>query len=90
MSEKIAEVISGGRNPHTEANVVVWLPRERILFQGDLFYFEDGAPFRPSGRATMNRFFSKWLLEHGIAPKAIYGVHYAGAAGTEALALASR
>jgi hypothetical protein len=38
----------------------------------------------------MNRFFARWLDAHGLAPKAIYGVHYAGAAGPEALARAAR
>jgi glyoxylase-like metal-dependent hydrolase (beta-lactamase superfamily II) len=79
------EVLSTGENPHSDDNLLMWLPSERILFQGDLFYFDAGAPFPPSGRDTMNRFFAKWLVEHGIQPRLIYGVHNNGAAGVEAL-----
>ncbi len=36
----------------------------------------------------MNRFFARWLEVRGLVPRAVYGVHYAGAAGPEALAAA--
>jgi glyoxylase-like metal-dependent hydrolase (beta-lactamase superfamily II) len=84
------ELVDVGPNPHTSENLVAWLPRERILFQGDLFYFAEGAPFPPSGRGTMNRFFAAWLSARGLAPRAIYGVHNRGAAGPEALAASVR
>jgi glyoxylase-like metal-dependent hydrolase (beta-lactamase superfamily II) len=84
------EVLSVGENPHTSDNLFAWLPRERVLIQGDLFYYEEGAPFPPSGRETMNRFFARWLETHGLAPRSVYGVHYPGAAGLEALARAAR
>lgn len=61
-----------------------------MILQGDLFYYGEGEPFPPSGRETMNRYFSRWLADHGFAPKAVYGVHDAGAAGPAALALAAR
>lgn len=79
------EVIQVGRNPHTDENLMLWLPEERIVLEGDLFYFEEGSRFPPSGRETMNRFFAGWLAEKGLAPRAIYGVHYRGAAGPEAI-----
>ncbi len=80
------EIMNVGKNPHTDENLVAWLPADRLLFQGDLFYFTQGAPFPPSGRATMNAFFARWLAERGISPRAVYGVHNRGAAGPEALA----
>ena len=81
------EVINVGANPHTSENLFVWLPEERLIFQGDLFYYEEGDPFPPSGREKMNRFFAAWLAEHAMSPKGIYGVHYVGAAPPEALPL---
>jgi glyoxylase-like metal-dependent hydrolase (beta-lactamase superfamily II) len=84
------EVNRLGRNPHTDESLFAWLPAERILLQGDLFYYEEGDSFPPSGRATMNRFFARWLRDHRFKPKAVYGVHYPGAAGPEALERAIR
>lgn len=80
------EIINVGENPHSLGNLLVWLPRERILFQGDLFYFDEGAAFPPAGRDVMNRFFAQWLHNRGIMPRMIYGVHNYGAAGADALA----
>ena len=84
------EIINVGANPHTSANLFLWLPKEKLVLQGDLFYYREGDRFPPPGRETMNRFFSKWLADHQMEPKAVYGVHGAGAAGTEALARAVR
>jgi len=83
------EVIRIGENPHTNENLFAWLPDERLLLNGDLFYYEEGSPFPPSGRALMNRFCARWLAGNGIAPAAVYGVHYPGAAGPQALAQAA-
>jgi glyoxylase-like metal-dependent hydrolase (beta-lactamase superfamily II) len=79
------EILNTGKNPHTDENLFVWLPKERILFQGDLFYYSEGEPFPPPGRETMNRFFARFLEERGIEPRAIYGVHNVGAAGANRL-----
>jgi glyoxylase-like metal-dependent hydrolase (beta-lactamase superfamily II) len=84
-SARRIEVFNVGDNPHTTQSLMVWLPAERIVFQGDLFYFEPDGPFPPSGRETMNRFFARWLARQGIEPAAIYGVHNAGAAGPDAI-----
>ncbi|MGH9369031.1 MAG: MBL fold metallo-hydrolase, partial [Thermoanaerobaculia bacterium] len=83
------EVINVGENPHTTESLIAWLPEERLLLQGDLFYYAEGEPFPPAGRETMNRFFARWLSARGIAPRAVYGVHYPGAAPPEALARAA-
>jgi glyoxylase-like metal-dependent hydrolase (beta-lactamase superfamily II) len=83
------EVVNVGQNPHTTENLFAWLPDQGVLLEGDLFYNEEGAIFPPSGRETMNRFFAQWLTAHGMSPRAIYGVHYRGAAGSQALMRAS-
>jgi glyoxylase-like metal-dependent hydrolase (beta-lactamase superfamily II) len=86
--ERTVEILNTGDNPHSGENLVVWLPRERIVFQGDLFYYSAGQVFPPSGRDAMNRFFAGWLRERRIEPKAIYGVHSSGAAAPALLELA--
>jgi glyoxylase-like metal-dependent hydrolase (beta-lactamase superfamily II) len=74
------ELYNVGMNPHTTQNVFVWLPAERIAFQGDLFYYQHGGRYPPSGREAMNAFFVRWLAERDLRPRAIYGVHNDGAA----------
>ena len=83
------EIVNVGRNPHTDDNLMSWLPAEGILFQGDLFYYSDPADFPPLGRVVMNRFFARWLAKARIAPRAIYGVHNSLVAGPEHLAAAA-
>jgi glyoxylase-like metal-dependent hydrolase (beta-lactamase superfamily II) len=85
---RTVEVWNVGPNPHTDANLCLWVPEAGVLFQGDLFYFQAGAPFPPSGRGTMNRFFARWLEAKGIRPRAVYGVHDEEPAGPEVLAAA--
>ncbi len=74
-----------GANPHSQHNLFVWLPRERIGFQGDLFYYNQGAGTPPGDRQIMNAFFVRWLRDNGISPRAVYGVHNSGSAGPEIL-----
>ena len=77
-------VINTGPNPHTDDNLVLWIPGAGVMIQGDLFYFDAGAGFQP-GRARMNRFFAGWLRARGLRPRMLYGVHNTGAAGPAAL-----
>lgn len=78
--ERSLIIFNTGPNPHTDENLFVWLPAERIVFQGDLFYYVEGMPHAPAGRETMNRFFQRHLRERGLEPRAVYGVHNRGAA----------
>ncbi|HEX6183786.1 MAG TPA: MBL fold metallo-hydrolase [Pyrinomonadaceae bacterium] len=81
--ERVVELINVGPNPHTSENVIVHLPRERIVFQGDLFYFDGEATFPPRNRRTIMPFFARWLAARGLAPERIYGYHDRGFATME-------
>ncbi len=81
--ERTVELIDVGPNPHTSENIVVHLPREKIIFQGDLFYFDGEATFPPRNRRTIMPFFARWLTERGLAPERIYGYHDRGFATME-------
>jgi glyoxylase-like metal-dependent hydrolase (beta-lactamase superfamily II) len=76
--ERTVELVNVGPNPHTSENVIVHLPRERIIFQGDLFYFDGEATFPPRNRRTIMPFFARWLIRQGLAPERIYGYHDRG------------
>lgn len=80
---RTVELIDVGPNPHTAEGVVVFLPRERILYQGDLFYFDGEASFPPRNRRTVMPFFARWLVRRGLAPERIYGAHDRGFATME-------
>ncbi len=77
-------------NPHSQHNLFVWLPQERIGFQGDLFYYDQGAAAPPADRRIVSAFFARWLRQRGISPRAVYGVHSRGPAGSEILGAARR
>ncbi|MGQ0649853.1 MAG: hypothetical protein ACT4P7_20065, partial [Gemmatimonadaceae bacterium] len=79
-----------GTNPHTLENLLLWLPQERMAFQGDLFYFDAGGVFAPVGREAPTRFFARWLQRLGLEPVAVFGVHNTGVAGPNALKLATQ
>jgi glyoxylase-like metal-dependent hydrolase (beta-lactamase superfamily II) len=82
-SSRSVVIYDVGANPHTQHNLFVWLPNERVGFQGDLFYYEEGAAGPPADRLPISEFFARWLRERGISPRAIYGVHSRGSASSE-------
>ena len=75
---RTVELIDVGPNPHCNENLIVYVPAEKILFQGDLFYFDFGDPFPPKNRTAIMSFFAKWLRDNNLAPERIYSVHSHG------------
>ncbi len=73
--ERTVELINVGANPHTEENIVVYLPQEKYIFQGDLFYFNSEATFPAKDRMTVMPFFANWLKKNNLSPARIYGFH---------------
>ncbi|MEX1993918.1 MAG: MBL fold metallo-hydrolase [Steroidobacteraceae bacterium] len=68
------ELIDIGPNPHAREMIVAWLPAERVLFQGDLFFLPDNdGPFGPPQASTTA--FAKKLGELGLDVGRIAGVH---------------
>jgi glyoxylase-like metal-dependent hydrolase (beta-lactamase superfamily II) len=76
-------IINTGDNPHTENMLVVWLPKQRILFTTDLLTAIDGKP-NPA-QPKLNRFFKGWLLDSGLDPELILTAHGNGEIRTETL-----
>jgi glyoxylase-like metal-dependent hydrolase (beta-lactamase superfamily II) len=73
--QRTVELINVGKNPHTEENIIVYIPQENYIFQGDLFYFNGDASFPPKDRMTVMPFFANWLKKNKLAPARIYGFH---------------
>jgi glyoxylase-like metal-dependent hydrolase (beta-lactamase superfamily II) len=76
--QRTVELINVGANPHTSENIIVYAPQEKILYQGDLFYFDGDAHFPPKDRMTVMPFFAKWLRDNRLSPARIYGFHTRG------------
>lgn len=72
------ELIDIGPNPHAREMVIAWLPAERVLFQGDLFFIPaNNAPFGPPQPTTVS--FVKKLKKLGLPVERIASVHGATA-----------
>jgi hypothetical protein len=68
------ELIDIGPNPHAREMVIAWLPVERVVFQGDLFFVPaNDAPFGPPQATTVS--FAKKLKELGLPVARIASVH---------------
>jgi glyoxylase-like metal-dependent hydrolase (beta-lactamase superfamily II) len=68
------ELIDIGPNPHAKEMVIAWLPGEKIVFQGDLFFVPNNdAPFGPPQPSTAA--FAKKLRELALPAEKIAAVH---------------
>jgi glyoxylase-like metal-dependent hydrolase (beta-lactamase superfamily II) len=75
------ELIDIGPNPHAREMVIAWLPKEKIVFQGDLFFVPaNDAPFGPPQAGTVS--FAQKLRALGLPYERIASVH--GATATRA------
>jgi glyoxylase-like metal-dependent hydrolase (beta-lactamase superfamily II) len=72
--EQTLELIDVGPNPHAKEMLVAWLPKQRVVFQGDLFFLpNNNAPFGPPQESTIA--FAKTMKDKGLAPLRIGSVH---------------
>lgn len=68
------ELIDVGPNPHAREMVIAYLPKQRIVFQGDLFFLPNNdAPVGPPQPTTIS--FAQKLREKGLAVDHIASVH---------------
>ena len=72
--EQTVELIDVGPNPHAREMLIAYLPKQRILFQGDLFLLPNNdAPVGPPQPTTIS--FAQKLKEKGLAVDRIASVH---------------
>jgi glyoxylase-like metal-dependent hydrolase (beta-lactamase superfamily II) len=68
------QLIDVGPNPHAREMVIAYLPKERVLFQGDLFFVPaNDAPTGPPQPTTLS--FAKKLQELKLGVDRIASVH---------------
>ncbi len=72
--DQTVELIDVGPNPHARELVIAYLPKQRIVFQGDLFFMPNNdAPVGPPQAATLS--FAQKLKSLGLAVDRIAGIH---------------
>jgi glyoxylase-like metal-dependent hydrolase (beta-lactamase superfamily II) len=72
------ELIDIGPNPHAKELVIAWLPAEKVVFQGDMFFVpQNNAPFGPPQESKIS--FAKKLRELKLPVERIASVHGATA-----------
>jgi glyoxylase-like metal-dependent hydrolase (beta-lactamase superfamily II) len=68
------ELIDIGPNPHARQMVIAWLPQQRVVFQGDLFFAPaNNAPQGPPQAGTVS--FAARMKELRLNPDRIASVH---------------
>lgn len=66
------EVYDIGPGPHAKEMLVIYLPKEKILFQGDLLILPNSG-INPANETTAH--FAEWLSKSGLAVDKIVSVH---------------
>jgi glyoxylase-like metal-dependent hydrolase (beta-lactamase superfamily II) len=69
----VVELYDIGPSPHTDEMVIVYLPKEKILFQGDLFSPADTGPLPAALRPTVH--LAEKIRELGLQVETVVGVH---------------
>lgn len=75
---RTADIINVGHTLHTDEALVVYLPKERFIYQGDQFYFDGNATFPPRDRLPIMREFAAWITRMNLPVERIYGTHMTG------------
>jgi glyoxylase-like metal-dependent hydrolase (beta-lactamase superfamily II) len=88
--ERRVEIINTGRTRHTDEALVVYFPRERMIYQGDQFYFSDEGSFPPRDRVGVMREFARWIERERLDVERVYGTHMSGFAARRHLEAVAR
>ena len=67
------ELYDIGSGPHMDEMIVAYLPKEKIIFQGDLLNRPEDGRVAPGNATTAH--FADWLRKSGLAVERIAGVH---------------
>lgn len=69
------KIINVGENPHVKGMLVVYAPKERVLYQSDLFEPMGMRFFPAPGRVPVMKWFVRWLDESRLDPERIFAIH---------------
>ena len=69
------EVIDIGPSPHAEEMLVVYLPKEKLVFQGDLVNLPNSGRYMPSTVNDTTVHFFDWIIKSGLDVTRVAAVH---------------
>jgi glyoxylase-like metal-dependent hydrolase (beta-lactamase superfamily II) len=69
------EVIDIGPGPHAEEMLVAYLPKEKLIFQGDLVNLPNSGKYLPSTVNETTLHFYDWLTKSGLDVTRVASVH---------------
>ena len=69
------EVIDIGPSPHAEEMLVVYLPKERLVFQGDLVNLPNSGKWMPTTVNDTTVHFFDWITKSGLDIQRVAAVH---------------
>ncbi|MET0625785.1 MAG: MBL fold metallo-hydrolase [Pyrinomonadaceae bacterium] len=69
------EVIDIGPGPHAAEMLVAYLPKEKLIFQGDLVNLPNSGKYMPSTVNDTTLHFFDWLTKQGLDVQCIAAVH---------------
>jgi len=70
---QVVEILDVGPNPHAEEHLIAYLPREKLVFQGDLVVFPERGPIEPA--RPQGVLLARRLDQLGLKVERIAGVH---------------
>ncbi|HEX8473108.1 MAG TPA: MBL fold metallo-hydrolase [Pyrinomonadaceae bacterium] len=73
--KQTVEVIDIGPSPHAEEMLIVYLPKERLVFQGDLVNLPANGKYRPTTVNDSTIHFAETIKRLGLDVKRIAAVH---------------
>ncbi len=71
--DQVVELINIGPNPHADEMVIAYLPKQKILFQGDLFNPPESGPIGKAQAGTIH--LAQKIRELGLQVDQVVGVH---------------
>ncbi|MCI0354966.1 MAG: MBL fold metallo-hydrolase [Acidobacteria bacterium] len=71
--DQVVELINIGPNPHADEMVIAYLPKQKILFQGDLFSPPESGPIGKAQAGTVH--LAQKIRELGLQVDQVIGVH---------------
>ena len=69
------EIIDIGPSPHAEEMLVAYLPKEKLIFQGDLVNLPNSGKFMPSTVNDTTLHFFDWVTKSGLPVARVAAVH---------------